>query len=283
MWIIIGILLVFITVVLIWIRISYSPLKSEFRTYFDQTLRELEQKKEILTREELSTLPACIQKFYEVIGYIGKPRSYSFGMYSYNTDFINRTKKIKIDYYEYIFGPKPVHLAFINSSIMGIPFQGLDSYLGGKGRMKGVIGKCIEIFKIQGPKMDQACLVTWLAEAIMLPVNFLENDMIWEEITKTHVKVTFTHQSMTVSVEYKFNTKGELVEIYALGRGMTLDDGTIKEYPWSVYFDGYRQYGDYYLPAICQVVWHLEDHDEVYYDAKNSQFQFDFTKPIGKE
>lgn len=283
MWIIVGILLVFIIAIVLWLRISYSPLKSEFNRFFYQSLREQNRRKDILTKEELCNLPACIQKFYEVIGYIGKPRSYSFVMCSYNTDFLNGTRKIKINYFEYIFGPKPVHLAFIHSSIMGIPFQGLDSYFDGQGRMKGVVGKLIQIFKVQGPKMDRACLVTWLAEAIMLPVNFLENDIIWEEITKTHVKATFTHQSMTVSAEYKFNTKGELVEIYALGRGMTLDDGTIQEYPWSVYFDGYRQYGDYYLPAICQVVWHLEDHDLVYYDAKDSQFYFDLTIPITKE
>ena len=57
--------------------------------------------------------------------------------------------------------------AYIDSSLYGIPFEGLDSFLRGKGSMKGILGKPFTLFDERGADMDQVCLVTFLAGTIL--------------------------------------------------------------------------------------------------------------------
>lgn len=48
---------------------------------------------------------------------------------------------LKIDYMQYNLVKIPNRIAFIDSSIYGVPFQGFDSFLQGSGSMRGVIAK----------------------------------------------------------------------------------------------------------------------------------------------
>ncbi|MDD5936573.1 MAG: hypothetical protein PUC65_13605 [Clostridiales bacterium] len=281
MWIAIGSVITIIGLGMVYFHLPSSRLKSEFKEKFEYCMKDNAKDSSVLSKEDIRKLPDCIQKFYEVTKILGKPKQSTFCMYSYDTDFDQNGRKLTIDYYEYIFASLPRRLAYIHSGIAGIPFDGLDSFVDVKGGMKGVIAKNITIFNTRGPKMDKACLATWLAESIFLPVAFLENDIAWDELDETSARATFTYENMTVNAEYHFNERGELKEIFVSDRGLTLPDGTMKECPWSVRFDNYREYGEYYLPAVCQCVWHMEEGDVIYYDAKDSQYDLNVTKPFG--
>lgn len=50
---------------------------------------------------------------------------------------------------------------------------------------------------------------------------------------------------MTVSGEYRFNDAGELMEVLVLNRGITLNDGAIKECPWSVIETFWKEIREY--------------------------------------
>lgn len=81
---------------------------------------------------------------------------------------------LSIDYTHYNFTNVPSRLAFIDSSMFGILFEGYDYYINGNGGMKGVIGKAIQLFNQTGAEMDEACLVTYLAECFFIPTSILQ-------------------------------------------------------------------------------------------------------------
>lgn len=49
--------------------------------------------------------------------------------------------------------------------------------------MKGMIAKAITLFDQKGADMDQACLVTYLAESLFVPAVLLQSDIVFEEIS----------------------------------------------------------------------------------------------------
>ena len=63
--------------------------------------------------------------------------------------------KLKIDYSQVDFANAPVRLAFIDSKMFGIPFQGYDYFVNGKGGMKGVLAKSFQLFDQIGEQMDR--------------------------------------------------------------------------------------------------------------------------------
>lgn len=69
-----------------------------------------------------------------------------------NVDFVLSADKpkIKIDYPLYIFMERPARLAFVDTTMYGIPFQGGDSFVDGIGSMKGVLAKVIPLFHENG-------------------------------------------------------------------------------------------------------------------------------------
>lgn len=107
-----------------------------------------------------------------------------------------------MDYNQYNFAKRPARLAYINSSIYGIPFEGYDYFFNEIGGMKGVIGKKIQIFNQKGSDIDKGALCTYLAESLFIPTSLLENDIIFEEINPFNVKGISVSRVFTFNEEY---------------------------------------------------------------------------------
>lgn len=65
-------------------------------------------------------------------------------LYFEDVDFVQASKRLKIKYTLYSFVAEPIRIALIDTSIFGIPFEGIDSYQNGVGCMKGEIAKFIK-------------------------------------------------------------------------------------------------------------------------------------------
>ena len=168
MFIVISVLLVLIGTILIWFYIPYSPVKNSFQNDIDTLVSEnqLQTNCEVFTEKDLAALPVAIQKYIQGCGYIGTPKMSYLKMEYHDVDFMQGRAgpALKIDYTQYNFVNKPCRMAFIDSSMFGIPFEGYDYYQNGTGGMKGVIAKAITLFNQTGADMDKACLATFLAE-----------------------------------------------------------------------------------------------------------------------
>lgn len=275
MWVVLGIIGLIICIITIYFNVPYSRLKGNFKDYLAQSEENTNANKKI-SKYTFNDLPSCMQNFYTYTGLMDKARSKHVSFDLKNADFVNveMKKTLKIDYSEHIFADVPSRFAFIDSSLFGIPFQGLDSFIDGKGGMKGVVAKNITLFDQRGKDMDKSALVTWLSEIIFMPSELLSGQIEMKKLDKNSVFVSITYDNITVGGVYKFKDNGELVEFTTDDRTMSYTDGRVEHKKWSALYEDYTKKGELLLPNRLKAVWHMDNDDLVYFDGSNMECKF---------
>ena len=154
---------------------------SKARTEFYRTARILTVKTDLtedaFRQEDIAGLPVPVQKYFKHCGYIGEPRMQVMKAVFKDVKFKfgNGKPAVIIDYIQYNKADEPARIAYIDSSMYGIPFEGLDLYTAGKGTMKGILAKTITLFHQTGEAMDKASLVTFLSECLIIPKAAIYN------------------------------------------------------------------------------------------------------------
>lgn len=274
--VIIIISVLIIGIIVVYFAIPYSKLKSVFNKQVEKGCIQNNDNEKTLDEESIYNLPKQVKRFYEYVGYIGKPQFTQLKMYCKGADFVmnmHTNKPIRINYTEEVFAC-PTRLAFIDARVYGIPFQGLDQYVDGKGSMKGVIAKNIQLFHVTGKEMDEAALATWLCEAILLPKAMLNEKLKWQQIDNNRIGVTLEEGDLIVHALYEFDKEGRLIRATTDNRGITESDGSLTPMRWCILFNQYEQFEGYYLPRGIKAMWQQESGDLVYFDSKEAKYLF---------
>ena len=282
------ILIIIIAIILllaIWFNIPYSPVKTQFNNDVEARLQNAATLKNAnadnsatisgtLDSAAIASLPLLIQKYLKTNGYIGSKRRTHLTMEYKDVDFgmgVNKPR-LKIDYTHVDFADSPDRLAFIDSKMIGIPFQGYDYYMNGKGGMKGVLAKFVTLFDQTGPAMDKACLITYLAEAFFLPEALLKEFITFKQIDEHAVEATITNKGVTASGIFHFNDAYEMTSFTTNDRGQIAPDGSIEYTPWEAQCENYKTYSDgIKRPTVFRAVWKNKDGDFVYFDGEISK------------
>jgi len=258
----------------IWFNIPYSPVKTQFRNDVEARLQSVKTITGTLDSASIASLPPLIQKYLETNSYIGSERRSHLIMEYKNVNFgmgVNRPR-IKIDYTHVDFADSPDRLAFIDSKMFGIPFQGYDYYMNGKGGMKGVLAKLVTLFDQTGPEMDKACLITYLAEALFLPEALLKDFITFKQIDEHSIEATITNKGVTATGIFQFNDAYEMISFTTNDRGQISPNGTIEYTPWEAQCENYKTYSDgIKRPTVFRAVWKNKDADFVYFDGEISK------------
>jgi hypothetical protein len=272
MFIVLGTLLVCVAIILIWFHIPYSPLKRQFlRDAARLGANSSPPVGEEFTESDFDTFPTNIQKYVRYCGYIGKPKMSWMEMEYRNVAFmLSRTgPALRIDYTQHNYADKPCRLAFIESSLFGIPFEGYDYYSDGVGGMKGVIGKAIGLFHQTGKEMNEACLVTYLAECLFVPSSLLHLAITFEEVGKLQAKARLEYYGISVSGIFTFNESGEMISFTTDNRAVAKPDGTFEHVRWTAKCGNYQlSENNIKHPTQFQAVWNYPDGDFVYFDGE---------------
>ncbi|MDP4144055.1 MAG: hypothetical protein Q8936_06155 [Bacillota bacterium] len=276
LWIL-GIIILLFLGILIWFNISYSPIKSEFTKLINYHRAKTKIQNESFTTEDIAKSPSPVQKYFHYCGYIGKPKMFNMKAYLKDVDFVQASKKLKVEYTLYSFAASPIRFALIDTSMLGIPFQGLDSYQNGIGSMKGQIAKLITLFNEKSEAMNKACLVTYLSECLIMPNCALQDFINWEKIDETHVKATITYYGISASGIFKFDNQGRMLSFTTEDREYNDGNGDIKKVKWSAICDDYRDINGILYPSTLKAIWHLEAGDLVYFDGKDMVVQYNVT------
>lgn len=264
-----------IGMIIFW-GIPYSTTKAEFQRIADRQLARAEMKNSVFTSEDWKVLPSPVRKYFETGGFTGKPKMSSMNIIFSKVDFILSPKKpaISIDYTQYNFVQQPTRIALIDTRMYGIPFQGLDSYIDGVGGMKGVLGKMFTLFNQQGEEMDQACLVTFLSEALLLPSAAVQSYITWEPIDNTHAKATISYHGITAGGIFSFRDNGECLSFTTDDRTAIGMDGSKQRVQWSAYMEDYKLIDGVRQPTHLKAVWHYDSGDLTYFDSRNFQVKY---------
>lgn len=274
-----GTFLVLFGMILIYFNISFSPTKQSFNNKVAAAIAEqTDLSTQIIDKEDFSHLPLAIRQYLENCGYFGQAKMSYMSIPFYDVDFTQGRggRKMTIDYKQFNLSFRPDRFALIESSVMGIPFEGLDSLADGVGGMKGTIAKSITLFNETGAEMDKACLVTYLAESMFIPSSFLQGYITLEEIDAYHVKGIISFGGVQAEGIFVFNEKYEMVSFTTEDRAATGSDGSIDYIPWSAICSEYKTNEDGYThPTVFQAVWHYEDGDFMYFDGKLAGIKYD--------
>lgn len=275
MGLILGAILLLVSILVIYFNVPYSRLKTNFKDYLVESEENINENKKA-AKYTLEDLPQSMQNFYSYTKLVNKVSSNHVSFNFKDADFVNieMNKTLKIDYSEHIFGYVPARFAFIDSSLYGIPFQGLDSFINGEGGMKGVVAKNITLFNQRGEEMNKAALVTWLAEIIFMPSQLLSGDVDIKEIDKNTVGVSITYDNIKASGIYKFLDSGELVEFTTDDRALIYNDGRLEHRKWSALYEDYKNNGHLLLPNRLKSKWHFDNEDIIYFDGTDIEYTF---------
>lgn len=250
----------------------YKSLNKEFKAVTDVLTRELRLKEEIFSENDTSSLPDPVKKYFKCCKLIGTPKMSSILINHNNVKFMMQKGKKPIDifYTQHNFVKEPARFALINTRTCGFSFDGLDSYVNGKGSMKGVLCHCFTLFNQVGIEMDKACLVTVLAECLAIPSIALQPYIKWESIDNLHAKGKISFGGISGEGIFTFNDKGEMESFDTNDRGQTESDGTIKHIPWTAVVSDYKDINGIRLPTSFKAIWHYPDQDSVYFDSINA-------------
>lgn len=270
----IGTVLAFIAGLLlltaIYFNLPYSPLKSDFNHAANMLISQTKPETGQFSAQDIADLPTPVQKYFFTCGYIGTPKvswmKTEFNNVAFSTGVNKAT--LKMDYTQYNFVDVPNRLAFIDSAMYGIPFQGFDSYNLGKGSMKGVIAKALTLFDQQGVEMDKASLVTVLAESLYVPNIALQDYITWEAIDDTHAKATIRYFGISGEGIFTFSQTGEMLTFITNDRMAVGFDGVKQSIPWSAICSDYKRNENGILkPTNFKAVWHYPEGDLIYFDG----------------
>ena len=265
-----------IVVVLLVLLLPPSVLQKRFAGIEQEFVQNLESKEEVFTLEELEGYPLPVQRFYTEGGYIGKQKMSGLKAVFTDVPFSLGMDKptISIDYTQINDASEPLRFAYIDSHIYGLPFQGLDSFSGGRGSMEGYLAKRIRLFNQRGGHMDKACLVTYLAEAFFLPTVALSDMVSWEAIDDTHAKAMMKAYGMEVSGIFTFSESGEMLSFSTEDRMAVTMDGTMEQVRWSAECGDYVLQDGLRVPSSLKATWHYPQGDLLYFDGKGVQITY---------
>lgn len=269
---IVGAILVLI---ILFFVIPYSPLKSAFKSEIVKLKKE-KASEELLTKKDIEKLPEPVQDFFVKQGYVGKPKSNFVRIRCKDVSFVMDGKTLAMESDQYNFASSPIRIAFMKSSFFGIPFEGRDRFVEGKGSMKGVLGKSITLFNQKGKNMDTAALATYLSEILFIPAAAINDSVVWETVSESQVKATMTYKGLTASGVYSFNDESEFISFDTDDREMIGTNGVGKKEKWSAYCSNYKLKNGINMPTEVHATWHLEDGDLTYFKTNDFELEYEF-------
>ncbi|ASA25757.1 DUF6544 family protein [Paenibacillus donghaensis] len=270
MWIFFTIL-IFIAAVVIFFQLPGSKTMSEFRDSVDSSITKIEKQTDVFSEEDLVALPLPVQQFFRSCGYLGTPKMSYMKATFRNVDFkLSDKKTIKIDYVQYNFVKKPERFAYIDSSLICIPFEGFDSYDNGIGSMKGTFAKVIPLFNQQGENMNRSCLVTILAECFLVPHVALQDYITWKSIDDTHSEAMISYNGISASGVFTFDENGEVLSFKTSDRAAMDMNGSVRKAEWSAVYSDYQVNNGIRQPKVLKAIWYYPKEDSVYFNENQA-------------
>jgi hypothetical protein len=167
----------------------------------------------LISKEETAHLPACVQKYLDFTGAIGKSKpqnmciEFDAEMYRKPGDKPMKSYSIQYNFYE-----NYSRLFLMKASKMGIPFRALHLYINGQASFQVKVAELFKVVNVNGEELTTAETVTLLNDmCIFAPGSLIDKRLTWDEIDSLSTKVTLTNGKYVVSAILYFNESGELI------------------------------------------------------------------------
>lgn len=239
------------------------------RTYRAEVLKGLSrgsEQQEVVTEEHIKHLPRPVQNYLIYTGVMGKEKVRNYRVVL-DAEMKSDPQKdwVKTRFEQYNFFDDPTRLFLVKMNMFGIPVIGLDSYIGGRGRMHIKVAGLITVSDARGEHMDRGEAITLFNDmCLMAPATLIDKRIAWETIDPLIVKASLNDGYHQVSAWLYFNPEGQLVNFVTDDRYLTNLDNTYQNVRWSTPVGNYKEINGLKLSTYGEGIWHLPEGDFVY-------------------
>jgi hypothetical protein len=220
----------------------------------------------LLSKQETAHLPACVQKYLDYTGTIGKSKPQNVCI-EFDAEMYRKPgdKPMKSYSLQYNFYANYSRLFLMKACKMGIPFRALHVYRNEQATFQVKVAELFKVVDIKGEELTKAETVTLLNDmCIFAPGNLTDKRLTWTEPDALSAKVTLTNGKYIVSAILYFNETGELINFVSDDRSASQDDGTMKEVRWSTPVSDYKEFEGRKIPTVGKTIWHYPEGDFIY-------------------
>jgi len=220
----------------------------------------------VLTEQEITHLPVCVQKYLVYTGAVGKSKTqnmcieFDANMYRKPGD-----KPMKSHSVQYNFYGNYSRLFLMKACQMGIPFRALHIYTNEQATFQVKVAELFKVVDIKSEELTKAETVTLLNDmCIFAPGSLTDKRLTWTEPDALSAKVTLTNGKYIVSAILYFNETGELINFVSDDRSALQDDGTMKQVRWSTPVSDYKEFEGRKVPTVGKTIWHYPEGNFTY-------------------
>lgn len=267
---IISVLIIVFGVLVALLQGENTIMKKMYLTEVQNELDKRTANQEVFSEDELSNLPAPVQRYFKYCGYIGKEKMANAKISWDDVNFKMNPDKpwMKIKYQQYNFAAEPTRFAYIYTKMFGvIPFEGRDLYRDGQGNMLGRLAEVITLFDSKGNEMNMSAAVTYLSESLIIPSSALQKFIHWESIDNNHAKASIEYRGVKAEGIFSFDNDGKLIKFTTDERYMDTGNGKPEKQKWTVAVDTYIEKHGLKIPAKMTAVWNLHSGDYEYFNG----------------
>ncbi|MEO8795239.1 MAG: DUF6544 family protein [Daejeonella sp.] len=212
---------------------------------------------ELLTEQDIQSLPTPVQHYLQYAGVINKPK-----VKNVRVVFEGQMRDKGKDYFpftseQFNFFDEPARLFYMKGKMFNVTVPGYHKYSNAKASMDIRLFGLFPIVKKSGVIMDKAETVTLFNDMCLLaPATLIDKRITWEAINDTLVKATFTNKTISITADLYFNQQGQLVNFISNDRTSVSD---MKQYPFSTPVSEYQFINGYNLMSKAEAVWDYPD------------------------
>jgi hypothetical protein len=249
-----------------------KSMENLFQSELDKELNKYKELgKAFISEKDIASLPAPVQQYFRYAGLIGKEKAH-FAFIEWEEFFLKMDPEkdwTEMQCVQYNFVDEPARLAYMKTKIGGIiPFEGRDKYQDGHGNMLIKMIKLVTLGNSKGKEMDDAALVTILAEALFVPSYALQPYISWSPIDDHSAKATIRNGATEVSGIFHFDDSGACIRFDTSDRYFAEKDGSYTKTKWSAIIGKYIEKNGIRIPSEVSSVWHLDKGDYQYFKGK---------------
>jgi hypothetical protein len=214
-----------------------------------------------VTEDDIRGLPAPARRYLRFMGVPGRPRDWSVRV-RWTGHFRLRPGRgwQPFEAWQYNSGPGVARVFVMRIDVAGyVPMFGSDTYVAGRGRMRGKLLGLVPVADGSGPEFDLGELVTWLDDAVLLaPSMLLVPALTWRAVDDDTFDVVLTDHGRTVTGRVSVDELGRVRAFSTGDRYCALPGGLVRA-RWTTPVERWTVSGGRPVPHGGPAIWDLPE------------------------
>ena len=238
------------------------------------------ERAEIVSEEAVIQLPEPVQRWLYFSGVVGKPKVLAVRL-KQEGRFRQTPQQEWMPFTaeEYYITALP---AFIwKADIKAGPLfriSARDRLDGAEGNMLIRLLSLFTIADAYGEEINRGSLMRYLDEIIWFPSAAVSEHILWEPVDDDSAQATISYGGLSVTARFFFDEAGRVVNIVT--ERYRDEGGRFSAERWSTPILEYGEFDGLRLPVRGKAVWHLQNGDFEYFDARVTAIEYNRMEPF---